>query len=122
MGLGVAECFAAAGIRVLLTDATPELTREAKDQLVRRTKGHADAGLLAADTVGRAEAVETADDVADAAGDVDLVFEAVPEDIGLKEEILNSCSAAAPEEAIIVSSKSLRRSDALSEFVAWAQR
>jgi pyruvate/2-oxoglutarate dehydrogenase complex dihydrolipoamide dehydrogenase (E3) component len=36
MGLGVAECFAAAGIRVLLTDATPELTREAKSRLVRR--------------------------------------------------------------------------------------
>ena len=54
MGLGVAECFAAAGIRVLLTDATPELTREAKGRLVRRTKGHADAGLLAESTVGRA--------------------------------------------------------------------
>ena len=74
MGLGVAECFAAAGIRVLLTDATPDLTREAKGRLVRRTKGHADAGLLAADTVGRAEAVETADDVAGAVGDVDLAF------------------------------------------------
>jgi 3-hydroxybutyryl-CoA dehydrogenase len=122
MGLGVAECFAAAGIRVLLTDATPELTREAKDQLVRRTKGHADAGLLAADTVGRAEAVETADDVADAAGDVDLVFEAVPEDIGLKEEILNSCSAAAPEEAIIVSNTSSLPINDLSEFVGRPER
>src|SRR5215211_7231234 len=86
MGLGVAECFAVARIRVLLTDATPELTREAKGRLVRRTKGHSDAGLLAVSAVGRAEAVETADDVAGAVGDVDLVFEAVPEDIGLKEE------------------------------------
>ena len=30
MGLGVAECFATAGIEVRLTDATPEMTREAK--------------------------------------------------------------------------------------------
>ena len=106
MGLGVAECFAAAGIRVLLTDASPELKREAKRRLVQRTKGHADAGLLAEGAVGRVEAVETADDVAGAVGDVDLVFEAVPEDLGLKEAILESCSAAAPQGAVIVSNTS----------------
>ena len=117
MGLGVAECFAVAGIRVLLTDATPELTREAKGRLVRRTKGHADAGLLAESAVGRAEAVETADDVADAVGDVDFVFEAVPEDIGLKEEILASCSAAAPQDAVIVSNTSSLPINNLSEVV-----
>jgi 3-hydroxybutyryl-CoA dehydrogenase len=117
MGLGVAECFAAAGIRVLLTDATPELTREAKGRLVRRTKGHADAGLVAEGAVGRAEAVETADDVAGAVGDVDFVFEAVPEDIGLKEEILASCSAAAPQDAVIVSNTSSLPIKDLSEFV-----
>jgi 3-hydroxybutyryl-CoA dehydrogenase len=122
MGLGVAECFAAAGIRVLLTDATPELTREAKARLVRRTKGHTDAGLLAADTVGRVEAVETADDVAGAVEDVDFVFEAVPEDIGLKEEILNSCSAAAPQDAVIVSNTSSLPINDLSEFVGRPER
>ena len=122
MGLGVAECFAAAGIRVLLTDATPELTREAKGRLVRRTKGHADAGLLAEGAVGRVEAVETADDVAGAVGDVDLVFEAVPEDIGLKEEILNSCSAAAPRDAVIVSNTSSLPINDLSEFVGRPER
>src|SRR5919106_6536869 len=78
MGLGVAECFAASGIRVLLTDATPELTREAKRRLVQRARGHADGGLLAEGAVGRVEAVETADDVAGDIGDVGLVFEAVP--------------------------------------------
>src|SRR5215213_6884995 len=88
MGLGVAECFAAAGIEVVLTDATPELTREAKERLVRRARGHADAGPLAENSVGRVEAVETADDVAGTVADADLVFGAVPEDIGLKEEIL----------------------------------
>jgi 3-hydroxybutyryl-CoA dehydrogenase len=117
MGLGVAECFAAAGIRVLLTDATPELTSEAKRRLVRRARGHADAGLFAEDAVERVEAVETADDVAGAVGDVDLVFEAVPEDIGLKEEILNSCSEAAPQDATIVSNTSSLPINDLSGFV-----
>ena len=122
MGLGVAECFAVAGIRVLLTDATPELTREAKRRLVRRAKGHADAGLLAEGAIGRVEAVETADDVAGTVGDVDLVFEAVPEDIGLKEEILASCSAAAPEDAVIVSNTSSLPINDLSKFVGRPER
>jgi len=116
MGLGVAECFAAAGIGVVLTDATPDLTREAKERLVRRARGHADAGLLAENSVDMAEAVETADDVADTVADADLVFEAVPEDIGLKEEILSSCSAA-PQDAVIVSNTSSLPINALSEFV-----
>jgi 3-hydroxybutyryl-CoA dehydrogenase len=116
MGLGVAECFAAAGIEVVLTDATPDLTREAKERLVRRARGHADAGLLAENSVGRVEAVVTADDVAGTVADADLVFEAVPEDIGLKEEILSSCSAA-PHEAVIVSNTSSLPINDLSEFV-----
>jgi 3-hydroxybutyryl-CoA dehydrogenase len=122
MGLGVAECFAVAGIRVLLTDANPELTREAKRRLVQRARGHSDAGLLAEDAVARAEAVETADDVAGAVGDVDLVFEAVPEDIGLKEEILNSCLAAAPDDAVIVSNTSSLPINDLSDFVGRPER
>ena len=122
MGLGVAECFAAAGIRVLLTDATPELTREAKQQLARRARGHAEAGLLSQEVVGRAEAVETADNVSSAVEDADLVFEAVPEDIGLKEEILNSCSAVAPQDAVIVSNTSSLPINDLSEFVGRPER
>ncbi len=117
MGLGVAECFATAGIRVLLTDATPELTREAKSRLVHRARGHADAGLVAEGVVGRVEAVETADDMAGTVGDVGLVFEAVPEDVGLKQEILGACSAAAPQDAVIVSNTSSLPINDLSEFV-----
>jgi 3-hydroxybutyryl-CoA dehydrogenase len=117
MGLGVAECFAAAGIRVVLTDATPELTREAKARLVRRARGHAEAGLLSDEAAGRAEAVEIADDVAGAVSEADLVFEAVPEDLGLKEEILGSCSEAAPDDAVIVSNTSSLPISDLSGFV-----
>ncbi len=122
MGLGVAECFAAAGIRVLLTDATPELSREARDRLVRRAKGHAEAGLLSEEAAERAESVETADDLAAAVREADLVFEAVPEDIGLKEEILGSCSEAAPEEAVIVSNTSSLPIGDLAGFVGRPER
>jgi 3-hydroxybutyryl-CoA dehydrogenase len=117
MGLGVAECFAAAGIEVRLTDATSELTREAKERLVERARAHAEAGLISAETVGRAEAVEAVDDVAAAVRDADLVFEAVPEDLELKHEILAACSGAAPAESVIVSNTSSFPMDELARSV-----
>ena len=117
MGLGVAECFAAAGISVVLTDATPDLTRQAKDRLARRARGHAGAGLLSEEAAGRVESVETADDLAGAVSEAALVFEAVPEDIGLKEEILGSCSEAAPDDAVIVSNTSSLPINDLCGFV-----
>ncbi len=106
MGLGVAECFAAAGVGVRLADATPELTRRAKERLVERARGHAGEGLISARAADRAGAVEAAEDVSAAVRDADLVFEAVPENLELKHEILTTCSGAAPPEAVIVSNTS----------------
>jgi 3-hydroxybutyryl-CoA dehydrogenase len=117
MGLGVAECFAAAGIGVRLTDATPGLTRKAKERLVERARGHAEAGLLSAEAAERAREVGTADDASAAARDADLVFEAVPEDLDLKHEILTACSDAAPREAVIVSNTSSFPMDELAKSV-----
>src|SRR5918994_673207 len=117
-GPGGPECFSPAGLK----GAPPELRREAKRRLVQRAKGHADAGLLPEGAVGRVEAVETADDVALAVGDVDLVFEAVPEDIGLKEEILGSCAESAAQDAVIVSNTSSLPINNLSGFVGRPER
>ena len=117
MGLGVAECFAAAGIRVRLADATPELTRRAKKRLVARARRHAEEGLISAESADRAESVETADDVSAAVGDAELVFEAVSEDLALKREILAACSDAAPAEAVIVSNTSSFPMDELVKSV-----
>jgi 3-hydroxybutyryl-CoA dehydrogenase len=114
MGLGVAECFAAAGIRVRITDATPEMAREAQERLVERARGHAEAGLLSAEAARRAAAVETADDAPGASREADLVFEAVFEDLGLKHEILAACSGAAPRDAVIVSNTSSLPMDELA--------
>jgi 3-hydroxybutyryl-CoA dehydrogenase len=122
MGLGVAECFAAAGIGVRLTDATPDLTRRAKDRLVERARGHAAAGLLSKDAAERAEAVETSGGAAEAVTGVELVFEAVPEDMGLKREILGACSGSAPSAAVIVSNTSSLPINDLAAFVERPER
>ena len=122
MGLGVAECFAAAGIEVRITDATPELSREAKERLVRRARGHAEAGLLSEEAADRAEGVETADDTSAAAKDAELVFEAVSEKLDLKHGILAACSGAAPLEAVIVSNTSSLPIDELADAVERPER
>jgi len=122
MGLGVAECLAAAGIGVRLTDATPELARQAKERLVERAWGHAQAGLLSEGAVERAEAVEAADDAPAAVRDAGLVFEAVFEELGLKHEILGVCSNAAPQDAVIVSNSSSLPMDELAGAVEHPQR
>ena len=46
MGVGVAECFSVAGIKVVIADASPELSQEALTRLAQRVAGHVDAGLL----------------------------------------------------------------------------
>src|ERR671916_1118804 len=117
MGLGVAECLAAAGISVRITDATPEITREAKERLVERARGHAEAGLLSAEAAERAAAVETAGDAPAASAGAELVFEAAPEDLALKHELLAACSSAAPPEAVIVSNTSSLPMDELAVAV-----
>ena len=117
MGLGVAECFAAAGIVVRLTDVTPELTRRAKERLVERVRGHAEEGLISAGAADRAESVEPEDHVSAAVRDADLVFEAIPENLELKHEILAACSDAAPQEAVIVSNTSSFPMDELAKSV-----
>jgi 3-hydroxybutyryl-CoA dehydrogenase len=117
MGLGVAEYLAAAGIRVRISEATPKLARQALERLERRARGHGEAGLLSPEAADRAAAVETADDVSAAVRDADLVFEAVPENLELKREILAACSDAAPHEAVIVSNTSSLSMDELAKSV-----
>ncbi len=117
MGLGVAECFAAAGVKVRLVDATPELTRKARERLVERARRHAGAGLLSGEAVERVSGVEAADDVSAAVRGVGLVFEAVPERLEVKQEILPACSEAAQPEAVIVSNTSSLPIGRLAGFV-----
>ncbi len=122
MGLGVAESFAAAGIGVRLADATPELTRRAKERLAERARGHAEADLLAAEAAARAEAVEAADGIPEAVSGVDFIFEAVPEDLDLKHDVLSVCADAAPPEAVIVSNTSSLPMDELAKSVGHPER
>ncbi|MDQ5851976.1 MAG: 3-hydroxyacyl-CoA dehydrogenase family protein [Chloroflexota bacterium] len=122
MGLGVAESFAIAGLAVRLFEATPELTRQAYERLGQRVRGHVAAGLLPAEVLDRAAAVETANEIASAVHDVGLVFEAVPEQLDLKRDVLMASAASAPRDAIIASNTSSLPIDDLAASVEHPER
>jgi len=117
MGLGVAEYFSVAGLDVTITDMTPELSRQAIGRLIERTQGHVDAGLLSADAIDRAKTVKSADDLASCVRDVDLVFEAVPEKIDIKRDVLQAIEAAVSTDTINVSNTSSLPIDDLAVFL-----
>lgn len=117
MGLGVAECFALAGLDVVMVDETPEQSRQALNRLLRRARGHVEAGLLPERALDAARKVKAAADIAAAAAGADLVFEAVPERIEIKGAALAECAAHAPAEAIIATNTSSLPIDDLAEFV-----
>jgi 3-hydroxybutyryl-CoA dehydrogenase len=122
MGLGVAECFAAAGIRLRLVEETPELSRQACERLVLRVRGHVEAGLLDAKVLDQAASAQPGEGLAAAVADVDLVFEAVFERIGLKHEVLATISAAAPQGTIIATNTSSLPIDELATAVKHPER
>ncbi len=106
MGGGIAGYLARAGLEVSLADATPELAEQAREQLLARTRGHVDAGLLPEEAYDATARVQAAPDLETAVDGVTLVIEAVPERQDLKEEILGRASAAAPADAVIASNTS----------------
>lgn len=117
MGLGVAEYFANAGLDVVIVDMTPELSQQALTRLLQRVQGHVDAGLLSEQALERAKQVRAGDDIASAVHGVDLVFEAVPEKIEIKRDVLSVCAANVAADTIIVSNTSSLPIDELAKFV-----
>ncbi len=122
MGLGVAESFAAAGLQVRLSDATAELASQGRQRLLDRVRGHVRAGLLPTEVLGRAATVEVASDLVAAVHDVDLVFEAVPERIDVKRDVLATTDVHAIPDAVIVSNTSSLPIDELATFLQRPER
>lgn len=122
MGLGVAECFALAGIQVTLMDANYYLSCLAFERLKHRIRGHVDAGLLDESAIEALANVRRADGIPAAVADVDLIFEAVPERIETKGDVLAECDANASPDAIIASNTSSLPIDELAAFLTRKER
>ncbi|HEY8578315.1 MAG TPA: 3-hydroxyacyl-CoA dehydrogenase family protein [Beijerinckiaceae bacterium] len=100
MGHGIAQVFAAAGHEVAITDPVAAARESARAKVARNL---ADMGLDPA----AAERVSPRDDVAAAVADADVVIEAAPEKMELKQALFAEIEAAAPAHAILASNTSV---------------
>ena len=119
MGAGIAQLFAQSGIPVTLTDQSEEIVAEAVAGLEKRLARRVDQGKMSAGDkdgiIGRI-ARETG---YGAASEVDIVVEAIFEDMAIKKQILADLDEAAPGRTIFASNTT---SLSISEMAAATSR
>jgi enoyl-CoA hydratase/3-hydroxyacyl-CoA dehydrogenase len=107
MGHGIAEMLAMTGYEVTMIDINDELLQKAKEKIKwsldkfvekkRIRKEDADASLARINTTTSYE---------EAAKDIDLAIEAVPENMDLKKKVFSTLDSVAPPNAIFASNTS----------------
>jgi 3-hydroxybutyryl-CoA dehydrogenase len=107
MGHGIAQVAAMAGYRTVLHDADPAQA----DQAVNRVRANLDKGVARGKvtTQDREQAIgnlSTTSDLDEAAGDADLVIEAVPERMQLKRDLFARLDDIARSSAILATNTS----------------
>ncbi|ELZ07606.1 3-hydroxyacyl-CoA dehydrogenase family protein [Natrialba aegyptia] len=107
MGHGIAQVSAMAGYDVVLRDIESELVEKGLEGIRENLQGGVDRDKVTEDemeaTLGR---VEGTTDLAAAVADAELVVEAVPEDMDLKQDVLSAAEAETGEETVIASNTS----------------
>lgn len=105
MGAGIAHVFAAVGSHVVLVEADADRAGAAVDRIAGTLGTAQDKGKLdsAADALRR---VRTETAIAAAPGDAELYVEAVPEDAGLKADVLAALEAVAGPQAVLATNTS----------------
>lgn len=106
MGMGIAACFANAGIPVRVLDASRELLDGALLNIRQQYGSSVAKGRLSqAEMDGRMGLISPTDDFEDL-GNVDLVIEAVFEDMPLKKEVFAKLDRVAKPDAILATNTS----------------
>ncbi len=107
MGHGIAQEFAAAGYGVGLYDVADERLRQARTGIAANLAALEAAGIVA---VGRSAAtlarIKTSTDLGETVGDADVVIEAAPEDLPLKQSLFGALDRLCPSRTILASNTS----------------
>lgn len=107
MGRGIAQVSATAGHDVVLQDIDEAQIDAAIDGIESTMAGGVERGKLTdADRDAALARIETTTDIKKAVRDADLVIEAVPENLDLKQQVFEDLDAAAPADAILASNTS----------------
>jgi enoyl-CoA hydratase/3-hydroxyacyl-CoA dehydrogenase len=110
MGAGIAQACAQSGLDVTLRDVEQSYLESAIKRLRQPLEERVEQGKTDRETVDAIFArITTTTDLAEAVGDVDLVIEAVPEDLEIKHEVFSEVDEAAPEDAIFATNTSSLR-------------
>jgi 3-hydroxybutyryl-CoA dehydrogenase len=123
MGQGIAQVTASAGIATRMVDAAPGRAEQAVAAVGAQLEKMVAKGKMAADQRDAAlAALKVATDVRSACEGVDLVIEAVPENLELKVKLLTEVVAIAPPHALMGSNTSSLSLTELGARIGAAER
>jgi len=108
MGHGIAEVALLAGYKVNLYDIKDEFVELGKKRIFESLDLLTGKGKIPAelDTAIREQLLKTTTDLGQAVGDADLVIEAIPEIMDLKQKVFAEIDRLAPEHALLASNTS----------------
>lgn len=107
MGHGIAQCFAQAGYQVRGFDEQAAARATAHDRIRRNLGDFVAADLIPARAVEETLArIQVVDSAKEAVADAHFVTEAVPEEIGLKQELFARLEGAVADSTILASNSS----------------
>ncbi|MDQ2073223.1 3-hydroxyacyl-CoA dehydrogenase NAD-binding domain-containing protein [Haloarcula sp. H-GB4] len=119
MGHGIAEVTAIAGYDVVLRDIEADIVEDGYEEIEWSLEKLAEKGRLDEDPDDVAARVATTTDLEAAVSDADLVIEAGPEQLSVKQDIFEAVDAAAPEDALLATNSS---SLSITEIAAATER
>lgn len=106
MGHGIAQVFAMNGYQVNLVDISDEILSKALEKIRWSLGKLAEKGALREDIASVMRRIRTAVDLLNAVRDVDLVVEAVPERLDLKNKLFAEIDPVTPKHCIFCSNTS----------------
>jgi enoyl-CoA hydratase/3-hydroxyacyl-CoA dehydrogenase len=120
MGHGIAEVAALAGYRVRLRDISEELVEQGYGQIEWSLDKLAEKSQITdAEAEAALDRIDPVVDLDAAAGDADLVVEAVPERMEIKREVYGDLESVAPDHAVFATNTS---SLSITELAAVTER
>ncbi|NUE03821.1 3-hydroxyacyl-CoA dehydrogenase family protein [Halorubraceae archaeon YAN] len=107
MGHGIAQVAAMAGNQVIIRDLEAPILTSGVESIESNLKGGVDRNKLTAEEMAATlDRIQTTTDLATAVSTADLVIEAVPEQMAVKQETFTAVEESAPKSAILASNTS----------------
>lgn len=122
MGIGIAIAAADSGRSVRVIDRTEEALERARKQLTQHYASQVQKGRLTAEKSQQRQAQVQLSTATSALADADLVIEAVFEDYGVKEAVLQDVAAHVRADAIIATNTSALNANRLANAVSHTGR